>query len=152
MVSVYNVAKWFLSKQSMEHKKLQKLCYYAQAWHCALEGEPLFPEVIEAWVHGPVCPALYHQYKHYGWRDIPQTTNNDSTFTENSLEILQAVWNTYGDLTGMQLETLTHSETVWQKARGKLYPNHPMETCTNPISIEDMKTYYSDLYEKSQND
>jgi uncharacterized phage-associated protein len=48
MVSVENVADWFLSKGSMEHKKLQKLCYYAQAWHCALEGEALFPERIEA--------------------------------------------------------------------------------------------------------
>ena len=41
------IAKWFLSKQSMEHKKLQKLCYYAQAWHCALEGKTLFSETIE---------------------------------------------------------------------------------------------------------
>jgi len=34
--SVLNIAQCFLSKQGMTHKKLQKLCYYAQAWHLAL--------------------------------------------------------------------------------------------------------------------
>ena len=52
------IAKCFLSKQSMEHKKLQKLCYYAQAWHCALEGKTLFSETIE---HG-FTAQLYQFY------------------------------------------------------------------------------------------
>ena len=30
--SVFEIANWFLLKESMSHKKLQKLCYYAQAW------------------------------------------------------------------------------------------------------------------------
>ena len=60
MASVFDVANWFLSKGSVTHKKLQKLCYYSQAWHCALyDGTPLFAERIEAWVHGPVIPELY---------------------------------------------------------------------------------------------
>ncbi len=29
--SVYDIANWFLLKQEMTHKKLQKLCYYSQA-------------------------------------------------------------------------------------------------------------------------
>ena len=152
MFSILEVAKWFLSKQSMEHKKLQKLCYYAQAWHCALEDNPLFYEVFEAWVHGPVCPVLYHQYKRYGWKEIPKITFDENIFPDATLQILNAVWDTYGGLTSMQLETLTHSEPVWQNARGNLYPNFPMTTCTNPIPTDDMKRYYSELYEKSQND
>ena len=41
MEKVMDVANWFLSQSSMTHKKLQKLCYYAQAWHCALHnGKP----------------------------------------------------------------------------------------------------------------
>ena len=39
--------------------KLQKLLYYAQAWYLALHNEPLFPESIEAWVHGPAVPPVY---------------------------------------------------------------------------------------------
>lgn len=57
--SVLDVAEWFLHRKSFTHKQLQKLCYYAQAWHCALLNKTLFDEEIQAWVHGPVCPVLY---------------------------------------------------------------------------------------------
>ena len=96
MISVKKVAEWFLSRQSMEHKVLQKLCYYAQAWHCALEGQALFSERIEAWVHGPVIPVLYQQYKGYGWQKIPQVKDFDeSVFSSGTLEVLRAVYDTY---------------------------------------------------------
>ena len=36
--SVFDIANWFLSKGEMTQKKLQKLCYYAQAWCYALKG------------------------------------------------------------------------------------------------------------------
>jgi uncharacterized phage-associated protein len=45
--------------------KLHKLLYYAQAWHLVWEGEPLFPEQIEAWAGGPVIPELYKFHKGY---------------------------------------------------------------------------------------
>lgn len=99
MINVNVVAKWFLSRQSMEHKKLQKLCYYAQAWHCALESKPLFSERIEAWVHGSVIPALYQQYKGYGWQSMPQVNGFDeSCLSPEALEVLNAVYDTYGRL------------------------------------------------------
>ena len=34
--------------------KLHKLLYYAQGWHLARTGRPLFPEAVEAWTDGPV--------------------------------------------------------------------------------------------------
>ncbi len=153
MIGVKEVADWFLSQSGMEHKKLQKLCYYAQAWHCALEGRPLFREAIEAWVHGPVIPSLYKQYKDYGWQIIPQVKSFDEgIFSKDTLDVLRAVYDTYGGFTGMQLENLTHNETPWQKARGELYPLHPLELCTNEIREEDMRDYYQKLYEDSQDD
>ena len=36
--SVFDIANWFLLKEEMTQKKLQKLCYYAQAWCYALKG------------------------------------------------------------------------------------------------------------------
>lgn len=58
--SVLDVAACVLESQGpMSHMKLQKLCYYSQAWHLAWEGVPLFPERIEAWANGPVVPVLY---------------------------------------------------------------------------------------------
>jgi len=133
----------------MTHKKVQKLCYYAQAWHYTLLNEPLFPEEIQAWVHGPVAPSLYPVYADYKWNDIPQTKNNDSIFCERSLDLLNKVYDTYGEFSGEDLEALTHSEDPWKIARGDL---KPWEICTNPISLESMKVYYGKLYEENQND
>lgn len=149
MISVYDVANWFLSKQSMEHKKLQKLCYYAQAWHYALLDKPLFSETIEAWVHGPVIPALYQTYKNYGWQKIPMVAVDDVPLANSTSEILNAVYDTYGELSGGQLEMLSHSEAPWKNARGNL---QPYEICTNPIKPEDMKAFYLKSYQEAQND
>ena len=62
-MDILDVARTFLYMDSMSHKKLQKLCYYAQAWYVTIKNKPLFEDDIEAWVHGPVVPSLYSQYK-----------------------------------------------------------------------------------------
>lgn len=150
MENVRNIAEWFLSKESMTHKKLQKLCYYAQAWYCALyDNGPLFKDEIQAWIHGPVVASLYPVYADYKWNPIPQNEFDSSVFSQDILDVLEAVYNTYGELSGDQLEALTHSEEPWNKARQgyKLW-----ETCNNVISCEDMKKYYAEKYEKEQND
>lgn len=150
MVSVFDVAKWFLAKKSMTHKKLQKLCYYAQAWYCALyDGTPLFEDEIQAWVHGPVIVSLYPKYAEYRWEMIPKQSFDESIFNEDIINVLEAVYNTYGDFTGDQLESLTHSEDPWKIARGNL---KPWETCNKAISCSDMREYYGKKYEQSQND
>lgn len=150
MISVFDVAKWFLSHSSMTHKKLQKLCYYAQAWFCALyDGEPLFKENFEAWVHGPVCRELYPKYADYGWSEIPEETKNDDLFDEETLNLLNAVWNLYGQYSGDQLEELTHKEMPWQNQRNGLKEYEPSN---NVISIADMRNYYLSEYKKAQND
>ena len=149
MENVYTVAKWFLSQKSMTHKKLQKLCYYAQAWYCALyDGTPLFAEDIQAWVHGPVIPALYSVYVDYKWLDIPAAPF-DSSFDQKTTDILEAVYNTYGNFSGDQLESLTHSEDPWINARGD---KKPWETCTTVITCAAMREYYARKYEQAQND
>ncbi|WP_374049741.1 type II toxin-antitoxin system antitoxin SocA domain-containing protein [Paenibacillus larvae] len=35
----------------------------------------LFDDNFEAWVHGPVNPQLYTEYREYGWQEIPQEIN-----------------------------------------------------------------------------
>ena len=148
MNTIQQIAQWFLGKESMTHKKLQKLCYYAQAWHLALHGSELFAERFEAWVHGPVSPVLYSIYADYGWVKIPSKASQP-ILDEASEGILQAVWNTYGSFDGDQLEALTHSEVPWQKARGNL---QPCDTCTRKIEHQDMRDYYLQKFKESQNE
>ena len=56
MASVFDAAKYILEKMNtISAWKLQKLCYYAQAWALAWTGEPLFQEDFEAWAAGVPC-------------------------------------------------------------------------------------------------
>ena len=50
MVTVFDVAKYILQvKGEMSAWKLQKLCYYAQAWHYTWTEKRLIKEEFEAW-------------------------------------------------------------------------------------------------------
>ena len=149
MTDIFCVADWFLHKKSFTHKQLQKLCYYAQAWHLALLNKPLFEEDFQSWIHGPVCPPLYAAYSSYGWQKIERQKGSAPIFPKDSLEILNAVYRTYSKFDGGQLESLTHSETPWQEARGDFKPYEP---CENIISQQSMKNYYVEKYKQAQGD
>ena len=66
MASVSDVASYMLNKLAPAETdrivtswKLQKLVYYCQAWSLVWDERELFPERLEAWADGPVCPDLY---------------------------------------------------------------------------------------------
>src|SRR5260221_3271487 len=75
MISCFDVADYFIRLANetgsfISNLKLQKLVYYAQAWHLGIKGAPLFQEDFQAWVHGPVIPELYQKYKSFAWQPI----------------------------------------------------------------------------------
>jgi len=152
-VDIYNVASYFLScvdvsaGASITHLKLQKLCYYAQAWHLVFNGEPLFEEEFQAWVHGPVCPELWHEYRGFTWHNIPPSDCDSSVFDEKQQETLRAVWDAYGQYDGKYLEELTHQEPPWVSARRGYEPG---EICANIISHDSMVEYYRTLLDSDE--
>lgn len=141
--SVFEIANWFLLKETMTHKKLQKLCYYAQAWCYALKDFKLMDTNFEAWIHGPVSPVLYDKFKAFSFNCIKLAGNYTSLIEAEDEELLESVWETYGDHTGNALEALSHSEPPWIEARGGYAPD---ERCNVAISVESMKKYYSSIY------
>ena len=147
--TVYDVANYFLSQVdydaggSMTHLKLQKMVYYAQAWCMVFLGKPLFKERFEAWIHGPVCPELWQEYKECGYFHIPCSENVDvDMFSVEQRGVLNDVWDAYGQFDGKHLEELTHQEDPWLEARKGL---HPGTHCTNTISLDTMRDYYTKL-------
>ena len=116
---------------------------YAQAWCYALNDYRLIDTVFEAWVHGPVSPALYDKFKSFGYNSIRLAGKYTVNIAEADIELLESVWETYGDHTGNALEALSHSEPPWIEARVRYAPN---ERCNVPISVESMKKYYSSIY------
>lgn len=147
-VTVFDVANYFLrvvdreSGGGITHLKLQKLVYYAQAWHLVFTGQPLFDERIEAWVHGPVCPMLFNHYSTLGFQNIPEPAEPPAEFTTEQTETLEAVWQAYGNYDGKYLEELTHQEPPWREARKGLAPG---VHCTDEISRDSMKAFYSTM-------
>ena len=64
MANVFDVAKYILEKLgTLSTMKLQKLCYYCQAWSLVWDDTPLFDEKFEAWANGPVCRELFFHTK-----------------------------------------------------------------------------------------
>ena len=50
----------------MSNLKLQKMLYYEQGFHLAYFDTPLFKDEIEAWMYGPVIPAVYEHFRSSG--------------------------------------------------------------------------------------
>ena len=116
------IASYFLASVDMEggdnitNLKLQKLLYYAQGFHVALQsGRPLFPESILAWRHGPVVRTIWLEHKHLEWRPIacPSAYRVDD-YPPEVRELLDTVYSTYGQFTATKLEAMTHKEPPWQ--------------------------------------
>ena len=153
MYDVKDIINFFLSKSALSQKKLQKLLYYAYCWVLALLNESyeqinvrLFNERIEAWVHGPVIPSIYQMYKTYGGMDISRIENFDtSVFSSDVLDILNQVWEVYGNFSGDQLEVISHKEYPYVNARNGLSPYEP---CDNLILDKNIFNYFTEQSSK----
>ncbi len=80
MANVQDVANFFIeigqaqveneSGDPVTPMQLEKLLYFAQGWHLAKFGTPLFEDDFEAWQYGPVIPEMYRKYRIYGRNGI----------------------------------------------------------------------------------
>jgi len=120
--------------------KLQKLVYYAQAWHLGIHDTPLFDEDFEAWVHGPVIPSLFEEYKKFSWQPILKEVEKPKFYPELE-EFLQDVIEVYFIREGLELEMMTTREDPWIWARKGLRRDEPSHAI---ISKESMRVYYKE--------
>lgn len=143
---VWDVAEYFIRKAAgqpeggLTHLKLQKLLYYAQAWHLALEGTPLFDDRIEAWSYGPVVPAVYRKYKDHASQLLEPRDGSAPLANRPAVRaFLDEVWRVYGCYDASYLYRLTHTEAPWQEARGNRAAD---EACAQEITHESMRRFY----------
>ena len=142
-MSVFDVARYILDKQGrMSSWKLQKLCYYAQAWTLAWKEVPLFDEDFEAWANGPVCPALFFANQGKYMIAPEMIDGKPSKLTEDQKENINIVLKSYGDKDAYWLREQTHGEDPWRDARGNLPEG---AKCNNVITKDAMGLYYSSL-------
>lgn len=124
MHTALQVAQWFLAHnriatadegaEYISNLKLQKLLYYAQGCFLAVTDRPLFSDSIVAWQHGPVVESVYHQYKCNGANGIPFEDDFDfSKFTAEENDLLEEVYDTFGQYSAWKLRNMTHEEIPW---------------------------------------
>lgn len=149
MGSILDVANYILKKQGpMTAMKLQKLCYYCQAWSLVWDEKPLFHEEIKAWANGPVSPKLFDAHRGLFIVSEEQIIGNPDNLDKSSVETIDAVLSYYGNKTSQWLSELTHSENPWKDARCGLAPG---ERGDNIISHAAMQEYYESLLPGAQN-
>lgn len=151
-VAHYFIAVANVSGDFMTNLRLQKLVYYAQSWHLAFYGKPLFQGTFEAWVHGPVLPPLYQEYRSLGSSPIREPNFDEDwldefrqSLEEPTRELLDSVVETYMVFTPYELERMTHREKPWIEARRGLSPDMPSHFLLNE---ETMQGYYRQLMDE----
>ena len=144
MASVFDVAKYILHKTgAISTWKLQKLCYYAQAWSLAWTEKPIFAEEFEAWSNGPVCPPLYQVHRgkfSVNENEIPY--GNADNLNADQKETIDVVLEGYGNREPYDLREQTHAEKPWIEARGNLPTG---ARCNTVIPKSVMGEFYGSL-------
>lgn len=147
-VTLDSIINWLLNKKAMSPKKLQKMLYYAYAWGLVYFNESvdelntrLFNESFEAWVHGPVIPCVYHEYKQYGYNDIPKI-DEKPLLPGDVEELMLDVLDVFGGFSANELERMTHNEKPWIEARGDA---KPFDVCHTKLNDKTIYTFYLEL-------
>lgn len=163
-----SVAKYFLANLTdITPLALQKLIYYAQAFHNVFTGVFLFKDDCEAWVHGPVYSEIYHKYKDFGYNPIENAVlcnEGDINISNSEKEILDSIISNLGCYSGKILEKMTHSEHPWLATRNGLRDDLPSNEIIrkdlisnyfdkikhkyNILNTSDIRDYSKDLFEK----
>jgi uncharacterized phage-associated protein len=128
----------FLSKRDgrvVTNMQLQKLVYIAHGYSLALMEEPLINNDVHAFQYGPVYPKLYKKLSLYGSGDVRESVKSEDKIDPSSQEfdLIEAVWDMYGKMSGAKLSTLTHMDDtpwhkIWHTKQFAIIPNDLIKT------------------------
>lgn len=145
---IYDVAEYILYKSNYDITPLaiQKLLYYIQGFYYGFNGEFLFLDDCQAWVHGPVYEDLYQKYKENGYRPIRKNKTFDMTkLNRKEISVIDGVINNLGCFSGNKLKMLTHSEKPWKQTRKGLSPEQNSRKIIDKNSIGE---YFIEIIKK----
>lgn len=137
-----------------------KLTYIAHGWHLAMTGTPLLSDQVQAWKFGPVLPELYHALKIYGSRQVMQTiwpagSLEDIEGSEETIstirQIIERVWEVYGQRSGWQLSELTHGDgTPWSHVWKEHADGGTDSMRVLPISNDSIRSHYARILQRNR--
>jgi|GEM_PF-1581604 len=144
MYDIFDICDYFLLKQTMNHQKLECLCFYTYAWYYALYQKELFTTTGFV-VNGnfPYDEKLFQKYKHYGNKKI--TPSYKVLFPKDISIFLDSVFDIYGQYMGEVLVQIIKKEPPYQKA---LHRRVTETTSTSICLKQDMKEYYLSIHKE----
>lgn len=101
--------------EGITNLKLQKILYFAQAAHLAVNDKPLFDEEILAWKFGPVVKSVYEEFRKFGNSPIELSENQKApAFNDHLVNFLESIWGIYGKFSAYELVNITHAHKPWR--------------------------------------
>lgn len=121
--SVANFILDLCDEQGFEvsNMSLNKIIFFAHSDLIATQECALVKTTFEAWQHGPVLPAIYHEFKRYGPQAIKSRAKKLCKFTGDKIvaeyndlihlqQFLGGCVSVYGRMSAAQLRTLSHEK------------------------------------------
>lgn len=136
------LAKYIVNKKDITPKALQKNLYFIQGFSLAFNDKPLFNDMPQAWIHGPVYPKIYSKYKSYQYNVIDSEEDVRLNISESSKQIIDYVLKFLGCYSGDILEEITHMGLPWKNARKGLSDD---EISSNFIELDNIKQYFESV-------
>ena len=99
----------------MSNLKLQKMLYYEQGFHLAYFDTPLFEDEIEAWMYGPVIPAVYEHFRSSGRQGIDPGEREVITLEDEEEKLFENVFQIYAAYSAPWKKTPTGLGSVIDK-------------------------------------
>lgn len=140
--SVHHVIAFLLARQGshLSTSALHKMAYFAQGWHLAWTGEPLFDEEIRTRKGGPFIPAMFSLQKD-GCVETSWPAGNPAALTADQTRTVEAVFVHYGHLSGINL-----AEFANRQAPCRLAMQRATEADSRPvIDPGELKAFFKAL-------
>lgn len=142
---IHDVAKYILSKVELTPLALQKSLYFIQGFSIAFNDIFMFDDIPKAWVHGPVYPQIYHDYKEFGYNPIEKNIECNVEIGDSDKSLIDNVIKYLSLYNGTILEKITHIEMPWVNARQGL---NEKDKSSNPMQLNDIEEYFRRVKEK----
>ncbi len=132
------MAGWFLHKEggTMSHLKLMKLLYIAERTSLQENSYPILGDELFSMDNGPMLSFTYdymkkRETKKNGWSKWvsqiwggtvslvkPYNPGDLDLLSKATLEVLEEVWNRYGQMTQKEIVEHTHTFPEWKNPHG----------------------------------
>lgn len=145
--SILDVAQYILEKgefDTLPYTKLERLCYYTQAWSIAWDNEPIFPEEFYAGTNGAVCHEFFQGVNNQLYISVTDNIGVSEILSDDQKASVDAVIEYYYEYSTERLGQIIRAEFPWYDARYLLETN---KNATGRITHKNMGNYYKTLLE-----